>query len=150
MRHMALARLHDGSGSINDWGCGWGAFHDYCPADYTGYDIVPQTLKHGRFILSDHPTEVADYTVASGLFNVKLDSPHGAWRDYVLRCIAIMDDMSRKGFGFNVLSSWCDRKEARLYYASPVDMLVEVTRYSKLVELNHTYSPHDFTVLVRK
>src|SRR3989304_3245510 len=82
MRFRALARLFD-SGTVNDWGCGYGAFYKFCGPGYTGYDIVPQTLEHGRFILSDRPTELADYTVASGLFNVKLAIPHTEWVSYL-------------------------------------------------------------------
>lgn len=149
-RFKALCRLLEADlGSVNDWGCGYGAFAKYA-LRYTGYDIVPQELKRGRFILSDVPTMVADYTVASGLFNVKLDCPADEWRAYVLRSIKIMNDMSRKGFGFNVLSSWCEKKEDRLFYASPLDMILEARKYSHLVEMNHTYSPYDFTILVRK
>lgn len=149
MRFRALARLFD-SGTVNDWGCGYGAFYRFCGPGYTGYDIIPQKLEKGRFILADRPTEVADYTVASGLFNVRADIPYLEWRLYVLDSIKTMNEMSRKGFGFNVLSFWCEKKEPNLYYASPLDMLCEVRRYSRLVEMNHSYSPYDFTLLVRK
>lgn len=147
MRFRALARLFD-AGTVNDWGCGYGAFYKFCGAGYTGYDIVPQTLERGRFVLSDHPTEIADYTVASGLFNVRLGTPREEWGAYVRRSIRTMFKMSRKGFGFNVLSTWCNHKDPSLYYASPLDMLAEAATYSRRVELNHTYSPYDFTVLV--
>lgn len=149
-RLRALSRLVSHGGSVNDWGCGYGAFKVYTTDNYTGYDIVPQTLAHGRFILSDKPTEMADYTVASGLFNVKLAKPLHEWRAYVVNSIKVMNQMSRKGFGFNVLSLWCERHEPHLYYASPLDMVAEVAQYSRLVELNHSYSPHDFTILCRK
>lgn len=149
VRFRALARLFD-NGTVNDWGCGYGEFYKFCGPGYTGYDIIPQELDRGRFILSDRPTEVADYTVASGLFNVKAQVSSLTWHCYVLDSIRIMNEMSRKGFGFNVLSGWCERKEPHLYYGSPLGLINVVMQYSKLIEFNHTYSAFDFTLLVRK
>jgi hypothetical protein len=141
-------------GSVNDWGCGSGDFQWRCGGEYTGYDIVHQEQRNMRdrakFVVSDRPTETADYTVASGLFNVKLSTPWFAWNEYMLACIKIMSKMSTKGFAFNCLSSYCDQKEDRLFYADPTWVFDECRKYSPRVALLHDYSPWDFTLLVRK
>ena len=40
----------------------------------------------------------ADYVVASGIFNVKLDHPVDTWREYVLETLATLNRLSRRGF----------------------------------------------------
>ncbi len=56
--------------TLNDWGCGYGRLARMTKnSRYYGYDIVDQSedWQQGEFILSDRPTRMADYTVASGL-----------------------------------------------------------------------------------
>ena len=81
--------------TINDYGCGYGALARYlddlgCRFGYTGFDISPPMVQqaralhgdsdHTRFVEREDELEPADYTVASGIFNVKLDAADGAWR----------------------------------------------------------------------
>lgn len=148
MRFRQLAKLIDETGSVNDWGCGYGAFQKFCPGEYIGYDIVPH--EGTAFVLSDVPTMKADYTVASGLFNVKMDASVMSWHAYVLESIKTMDEMSRKGFAFNCLSLYSNRKEGRLYYGDPIGLFHYCRRFSNKVALLHDYSDWDFTVMVRK
>lgn len=147
-RLKALADLIDVTGSVNDWGCGYGAFREYLPPDtlYHGYDIVQQDFK--GFILASEPLYYADYTVASGIFNV-MEPPAIEWQDYINGCIIRMDKKSTKGFGFNLLSHHCDKQNPALFYADPLEYF-EYCRQFGLVTLNHSYSPYDFTILVRK
>src|SRR5436190_15317719 len=74
--------------SLNDFGCGYGALLDYLAelgleVDYRGFDVSRDMIEHAtrlhakvpsaRFSLGAQPAEPADFCVASGIFNVKLD-----------------------------------------------------------------------------
>jgi hypothetical protein len=94
----------------------------------------------------------ADYTVASGIFNVKLDISADEWAHYVLRTVDTIAKLSRKGFAFNALTKYSDADRMRpdLYYADPF-LLFDYckTKISRFVSLLHDYPLYEFTVLVR-
>jgi SAM-dependent methyltransferase len=153
--------------SINDYGCGYGALLDslrerYSSFDYTGYDISPSMVaeassryadERGVAFTSDvkelHP---ADFTVASGVFNVKLETPSDIWGRYVLKTIERMVQLSRRGIAFNALTSHADSEHQRLnlFYADPSQLLDRCLRnYSRTVLLRHDYDLYEFTLIVR-
>ena len=93
----------------------------------------------------------ADYTIASGIFNVKLDVGEERWVAYVLDTLDRMRELSTRGFGFNMLTRHCDRPLMRpdLYYADPGFYLSHcLNRFSRRVMLLHDYPLYEFTVLV--
>ena len=106
-----------------------------------------------RFILSSEPDQVADYGVASGIFNVRLGRSDDEWRSYLEATLDILDRTSRLGFAFNCLTSYSDTDKMRayLYYADPC-MLFDLCkrRYSRNVALLHDYGLYEFTILIRK
>src|SRR5207245_7679873 len=82
LRFEQLLKLCDTTApfTINDYGCGYGALAAYLEqrgyaCTYTGFDISPEMLaqarelSRGRFVAADDELDVADYTVASGIFN---------------------------------------------------------------------------------
>lgn len=151
-RLNALCLLfHGDSGfTLNDWGCGYGRLASMTKhGRYFGYDIVEQELERGEFILSDRPTKIADYTVASGLFNVMGEHSVADWQRYVNGCIKIMAELSRSRFGFNCLSDAANRRHDNLYYANPYGMARICMEYGR-VSLLQYYSAWDFTILVSK
>jgi SAM-dependent methyltransferase len=154
--------------SVNDFGCGYGALLDYfqrkgVEVAYHGYDAAESMVRKAREI---HPTAdprtfsselsalpVADYTVASGLFNVKLDADTAQWQAYVLATLDQLAQVSKRGFAFNVLTSYSDSERMRgdLYYSDPCFLFDYCKRrYSKWVTLLHDYGLYEFTILVRK
>lgn len=154
--------------SINDLGCGYGAYFDFLSARYgevfyRGIDIsadmigaARERLKNPRaavFIVSSEPSQVADYSVASGIFNVRLARASDEWQRYVEATLEVLDRSSRVGFAFNCLTSYSDREKMRddLYYADPC-LLFDLCkrRYSRHVTLLHDYGLYEFTILVRK
>jgi SAM-dependent methyltransferase len=159
---------HDGEVSVNDYGCGYGALVDYLDAmgrrlTYCGFDISEPMVGAARarhaasawcsFV--DDPARLlpADYTLASGIFNVKLDHPVDLWREYVLQTLATLETLSRRGFAFNMLSTYSDldKRRADLFYADPLQMFdVCKRRFSPRVSLLHDYPLYEFTVIVRK
>jgi SAM-dependent methyltransferase len=154
--------------TIDDYGCGYGALADYLNVlgssfRYTGFDIsapmvqearaLHRDAEHVRFVEREAELEPADYTVASGIFNVKLDAPDDAWREHVLGTLDRLDALSTRGFSFNMLTSYSDPERMRpdLHYANPGEIFDHCKRrYSRRVALLHDYGLYEFTILVRK
>lgn len=106
-----------------------------------------------RFIASAEPDQIADYGVASGIFNVRLGRTDVEWFDYLKATLDILDRTSKRGFSFNCLTSYSDEEKKRdyLYYADPCRLFDLCTRrYTRQVALLHDYGLFEFTILVRK
>jgi SAM-dependent methyltransferase len=154
--------------SVNDLGCGYGAFYSfltnrYGSFSYSGFDISESMIRaakqrtfdqmQARFEISSEPDQVADYGVASGIFNVRLGQLDDEWRSYLEATLDVLDKTSRVGFTFNCLTSYSDSNKMReyLYYADPC-VLFDLCkrRYSRNVAILHDYGLFEFTILVRK
>ena len=64
-----------------------------------------------------------------------------------------MNDISRRGFSFNMLTKYSDPEYMRqhLYYADPCYLFDYCKmHFSRNVALLHDYEVYDFTILVRK
>jgi SAM-dependent methyltransferase len=169
-RFEQLCKIIDGRTrfSLNDLGCGYGALHDFLIGrhsgfSYSGIDISESMIRsaeqrhrgrpQARFVLASQPDAVADYGVASGIFNVRLGRSDAEWRAYVEATLDILDRTSRLGFSFNCLTSYSDAEKMRehLYYADPCALFdLCKRRYSRNVALLHDYGLYEFTILVRK
>lgn len=154
--------------SINDFGCGYGALVDYLEQcgyqfDYSGYDIAPEMIEHATrlhrdrrhctFLATVPALRVADYTIASGIFNVKINANEDDWQRYILDTLAKLSELSTKGFAFNVLTSYSDKDRMRpdLHYADPLYLFDYCKRnFSRYVALLHDYPLYEFTILVKK
>jgi len=154
--------------SINDLGCGYGALLDYLNLhcrdfSYMGADIAVDMIQaalarhadtpRAKFTVAGEPDEVADYSVASGIFNVRLDHSDAEWTNYIEATLDVLNQRSRKGFAFNCLTSYSDpdRRRSYLYYADPCVLFDQCKRrYSRHVALLHDYGLYEFTILVRK
>lgn len=155
--------------SVLDYGCGYGAMARHMRdigyiGTYVGFDISEEMIKVAREqqselqdcdFISDTPLlPIIDYTLASGLFNVKQDVPVDMWQSYVVDTIHEIAEHSRKGFSFNMLTVYSDQEKmsGNLYYGDPgfyVDHCIR--NYSRYVTVNHcNYGLHEFTMLVRK
>jgi SAM-dependent methyltransferase len=170
VRFRELLKVCDGEPgfSINDYGCGYGALLTYLTgqgrsARYFGFDVSKAMIEAARRLHRDEPWQtfvaeegnlpVSDYTVASGILNIKLDVPVFEWETYALDLIARLDRLSRKGFAFNALTKYSDPDRMRpdLYYADPCFLFDHCVRsFSRHVSLLHDYGPYDFTIIVRK
>lgn len=173
LRFAQLCRVLPGKGpfSLNDLGCGYGELRGYLEreghengeADYLGVDIAPEMVAAAReragpaprtrFAEGAAPDRVADYAVASGIFNVRLAVPDAEWRAHLLATLDVLDACSRRGFAFNCLTSYSDAGRMRpdLYYADPLPLFDHCKRrYSRDVALLHDYGLYEFTMIVRK
>lgn len=169
LRFMQLCKLIDTSRhfSVNDLGCGYGAFYDFLANDpskfsYCGIDVSDKMIQSAerrcsqksnvRFVVACRPEEVADYGVASGIFNVRLSRSVDGWKSYVAETLDALHLTSRLGFSFNCLTSYsdADKMQDYLYYADPCEMFDFCRRrYSRHVSLLHDYGLYEFTILVR-
>jgi SAM-dependent methyltransferase len=166
LRFERLAQLIDRRGpvSVNDLGCGYGAFLEYLKgrgvklSRFRGLDISERMLaearrRHpsGEWILGSRLAAAADYSFASGIFNVRLKASRASWRRFIVRTLDELSRFSKRGFAFNLLSSYVDYREPHLYYADPREFFdLCKRRYSRKVALLHDYPLYEWTILVRK
>ena len=168
LRFTQLARVLPPNGrfSLVDYGCGYGALVDFLEAsrrefDYQGFDVSDEMLTRARsahrggrrFVASEADLEPADFALASGVFNVRLDVGEAEWTEYVMHTLGVLGLLGRSGFAFNMLTSYSDAERMRLdlYYGDPCRFFDHCKRtFSKQVALLHDYGLYEFTILVRK
>jgi SAM-dependent methyltransferase len=152
--------------TLLDYGCGYGSLIEYLnenkiPCQYTGFDISKMMIEKAKerhlsknsVFISELDSSKYDYTIANGIFNVKLDSSDIDWRTYVLETIQKINSISLKGFSFNILTSYSDEdyKKDYLYYANPLFYFDYCkNNFSKNVALLHDYNLYEFTIILRK
>lgn len=169
-RHRQFLRLLGDSpdASVIDLGCGFGDFLRFLrvagyKGRFIGYDIAPGMIEKARELHGEsddrqwrvgaEPAEVADFAIASGIFNVKGNVTNEIWTRYVHGTVDILARAGRRGFAFNVLSmsSDADRRRPNLYYADPIGMLAHcLSRYGRSIALMQDYGLYEFTVVVRQ
>lgn len=157
----------DDAVSINDLGCGYGSLHGYLRSigrtvsHYRGYDISEKMLAEARDALPNDPSiellpgallaAEADYSFASGIFNVRLETTEEDWREHVLATLANMNAFSTRGFAFNLLSTYVEYREDHLFYGDPLYFFDHCKKnFSRFVSLLHDYPLYEWTVIVRK
>jgi SAM-dependent methyltransferase len=164
---LAVIAQSDLEPSVNDYGCGYGGLVDSLAArrehfTYCGYDVSEAMIEAARarhapdsrvtFVSDRRHVRLADFTIASGVFNVRLQQPKDIWQRYVLATIDELVRISRRGIAFNALTTHSDQERMRpdLYYADPAMLLDHCLRHhSRNVVLNHNYELYEFTVIVR-
>lgn len=154
--------------SINDVGCGYGALVEFLTKNYPafsyyGNDICKEMISAANdlhkcrnnvfFSQSEFSLNRCDYSIASGVFNVRLDKSDQEWLSYIIRTLDQMFSNSNLGFSFNCLTKNCDASKKRkyLYYAEPRQMLeICKQRYSNQLTILQNYGLYEFTILVGK
>lgn len=158
---------------VTDLGCGYGELLTWIhqelpeasrPAHYLGLDLSRSMIEaairlHGerpeaRFAIlagAQAPLPPCDLTVASGIFNTRMDFTESEWTDYIDATIDAMARASTLGFAFNMLSAYADehKKRGDLHYAEPLGIIDRcIERYSKDVRFYHHYGMYEFTIQV--
>ena len=164
----AIAEADDSDTSLVDYGCGYGALLDVLRSRgrrlrYHGFDISGTMIdaartRHGGDEGATFTTELSavprsHYTLASGIFNVRLGHGVQEWHEYVMETLAAIDALSTRAFAFNMLSTYSDpdRRREDLFYADPLSMFDACKRqFSARVALLHDYPLYEFTLIVRK
>jgi len=171
LRFQQLCKIlpSDSKFKILDFGCGYGELFSYMDThyksniQYTGFDISPEMIKEARkkfpsfnnaHFTTSLPLEKHDYSIASGIFNIRLELANDEeWIEYIFKTLITLDEISEKGFSFNALTSYSDKehKKSYLYYANPMVFFDYCkNHFSKNVALLHDYDLYEFTILVRK
>lgn len=172
IRFAQLAKVIDPSRKFTliDYGSGYGALFDFLQRkdwdfEYYGVDLIEDMVQAGRETHKDFPNAhfttdekeapLADYLLASGIFNVKMESAYDDWQKFVLQTLGQMNALCSKGFSFNLLTKYSDddRMAARpdLFFGDPLLFFDFCKRnFSRNVALLHDYGIYDFTILVRK
>jgi SAM-dependent methyltransferase len=172
LRFAQLARLWDGEreGSLLDVGCGYGALLPWLrgrnfDGPYVGFDLSAQMIQTAiaaatssglngwRFLSERSELTAVDFVVASGIFNVRMDTDDADWHDYMISTIDDLAALARRGFAFNALTAYSDPDKQRqdLYYADPLAIFDYCKRnHSPLVTLVHDYPLYEFTMIVRR
>lgn len=152
--------------SLLDYGCGYGEFLNYLNINhyknitYTGFDLSTEMITQAQLKFpNNHFTNetpknfIYDYTILSGTLHVKLKNNKDKWKKHIIKTLNHLNQISKKGFAFNLLTSYSDREYMKnhLYYASPE----EIFKYCKLnfsnnVLLDHSYDLYEFTIFVKK
>lgn len=156
--------------SVIDYGCGTGAMFSFLHArgwkfEYYGVDLIEKMVIAGRethknfpnahFTTNEKELSVADYLVAAGIFNIKMDADYDEWQNFTCETLKRMNTLCSKGFAFNMLTKYsdADRMAQRpdLFYGDPLFFFDFCKRnFSRDVALLHDYGLYDFTILVRK
>ncbi|MGF1533741.1 MAG: methyltransferase [Bernardetiaceae bacterium] len=155
--------------SILDYGCGFGAMFSFIEQHlsknirFFGYDISKNMIQQAEKLYGDRTNaiwlselknqEKMDYLVSSGIFNVRLQHQNTDWKAYILDVLHQFDQLSTKGFAFNMLTAYSDKPYMKdyLYYADPMFFFDYCKQnFSPYVALLHDYPLYEFTILVRK
>ncbi|WP_158290212.1 trans-aconitate 2-methyltransferase [Ramlibacter sp. WS9] len=170
LRFVQLLKLCDSVGdfSLNDVGCGYGALLGYLArrrrlhrVDYLGIDIAPAMIEAARgawprhkkrFVAAASSPRTADYSVASGVFNVRLDVDLAVWERFVERTLRQMRETSSLGFAFNLMTPVPPTVDspAELYRPAPDQWIAFCEReLGAKVQTLTGYGLHEQTLLVR-
>jgi len=154
--------------SVNDFGCGFGSLFNFMKAkykdfEYFGNDVSEEMIRtaikrnknsaNAHFLKSEKPINLSDYSIASGIFNVKLKNDIKTWEGYLLKTLNLLNQRSKKGFSFNCLTSYSeiDKMKEHLYYANPCYLFdICKRKFSRNVSLLHDYKLYEFSIIVRK
>lgn len=156
-----------GRTSINDFGCGYGAFFDFLvqqpvmnDSQYYGYDIVQEMIAacrdritdpRAKFLRKMWATKSADYSFACGTYNLNGNADEDDWRKYVQSSLIQLWGKSNKALAFNMLRQESDDQYPGLFYIDPDEMLGFVKeKLSSAVEVFDESPLPDVTYFVRK
>jgi SAM-dependent methyltransferase len=170
LRFQIMSEIDNLNGKIvHDVGCGLGHLFDFLSkkainCEYVGSDISSSmiTCAKGRIpnqnlyvadILQNPVPEwmAADYLFTSGLFYVKNSINKAIWTSFMETMLKQMFKLARKGIAFNMLTSYVDYKDKKLFYLHPKNAIEFcVNNLSKRVTLRHDYPLWEYTVYVYK
>lgn len=152
--------------SVNELGCGYGELfkffqaRSYKVSEFNGYDISQKMLEAANNYVKDEKAKwingskihtKADYTITSGIFNVKFEEQKNNWENYIKDTLTNMFEFSDRGISFNLLTKYVDYEAENLYYADPAFFFDFCKRnLSPRVSLLHDYKLYEWTMIVKK
>ena len=156
--------------TLADIGCGYGKYCEYLESNfknysYVGYDLSEEMILNAKLLYAGRKKVIfesiqnltdineVDYSLASGIFSVKMQHKESEWLSYILETLEVLNKKSKKGFSFNMLTKYSDKEYMKdnLYYADPMFLFDYCKKnFSKNVAILHDYDLYEFTVLVKK
>jgi hypothetical protein len=171
MRFVQLLKLCDFTAafSLNDLGCGYGALVSYldwrhpgCTIDYLGVNLSQAMLRRARRLWRDRSNasfahghaspRLADYSVASGIFNVQLDQPRDVWERFIAATLDQLHRTSRHGFSVNFIKAPAAGIPGRygVYSTLPTCWARQcAAQFGATTEVVDGYGLQEFTLIVR-
>ena len=171
LRFVQLLKLFDTTQafSVNDIGCGYGALLEFMSArfkrlkiDYWGVDLSLAMIDEAKrlsgkrqlaqFSSASSCPRLADYCLASGIFNVKLQQADALWAEFIKVTLADMHANSRIGFAVNFLAPLADSIAAMPeLYRAPASFWQSYCEqtFNAQVTLIEGYGMREYTLLVR-
>lgn len=164
LAHLLAIDDTDKHVTVNDWGCGYAAMFPFLAdrlgsrlTSYHGYDLSADMLAAARehvrdprveLIQSPEITRAADYTFVSGTFNVRFAASDQAWGEYIRTMLRSIAAQSRRGFAFNLLTTYVDWRQDGLFYADPAELFTFCrTELCRRVSLLHDYPLYEWTIV---
>jgi SAM-dependent methyltransferase len=169
LRLVQLLKVCDFSApfALNDFGCGYAAALDLIerrwPAnqiEYLGVDLSADMIAHARrrwhhrpgtdFFVGNECGRAADYSIASGVFNVRLDHSAELWTAHVQAILTDLHRSSRRGFAVNFMLPAAAVHTPELYGSQPDPWVTYCeTVLGRSVELVEGYGMPEYSLLVR-
>jgi SAM-dependent methyltransferase len=172
LRFIQLLRLcsFDSAFSLNDIGCGYGALrgflrqrHPRAEIDYLGIDLSAAMidsarerwghLAHTQFETAAAASRMADYGLASGVFNVRLDHADTDWEAWVAHTLKSLHASSRIGFSVNfLLPARPGESSPTALYRPPIERWTRYCEYTlkATVEPVTGYGMREYTLLIKR
>lgn len=166
LRFQTVSRVLNGIffDSVGDLGCGTGDLLEFLrtrgwTGSYQGVDVSPRMVaesklrfsrdRFAQFEVFTSPSH-AEVIIASGIFNVCLESTHADWHAHCRTVISQMWRVSSKAIVFNMLSIDSDTtcRKSGLAYMDPSEWLVFCRTFLRHVRLDQAYGQFDFTIAV--
>jgi SAM-dependent methyltransferase len=155
--------------TLLDIGCGTSMLNGYRLAQgmdhvtYSGLDLSPAYLQVSRdkypgttfyeadILEADTVLPVHDYVVMNGLFNFKGSMSFDQMWDYMRKMLVRADQLSTRGFAFNVMSKYLDWERDDLFHL-PFDQLAGFLdkNISRHFTMRHDYALFEYTTYVYK
>jgi SAM-dependent methyltransferase len=169
LRFVQLLKLCDFGApfSLNDLGCGYGALLEFLALRRPGANVAYRGIDASKIMIdaaygrwatrpqttfehNSRCTAMADYSIASGVCNVRLGHPLTAWEAYVTSILADLRATSRLGFAVNfMLPRDGQQTENELYRTDPDRWTAHCTELGCTVEIVRDYGMREFTLLMR-
>ena len=164
---LRLVKDDFSTSSVAEIGCGYGALYQYARDTnrsfhaYHGYDISDEMINAANDAIGDRKNVIltkgsvissaVDYSFVSGVFNVRLKQDEKKWLNMIEKTLDNMNDMSKKGFAFNLMTDVVDWKDDNLFYASPTYFFdLCISKYSHKVQILHDMPMYEWTIHVTK
>ena len=165
--HQLTSEFDLNGASVLDVGCGFGDFVKYLKINkisnfrYAGVDIIEEFIeeatqlyrnKEVKFFKSNflelEISDVFDYGIASGTFNVSIEGIDGY--DNIERNLNKMFNHCSKAISIDLLTSRVDYKHEHNFNSDPLKVLEMAYGLSKSVVLKNNYFPFEFSITIYK